>query len=148
MMKKVTLIRNEAGVTYTMGKLLVDGGYFCDTLEDVVRDKNHNGKFDGDEKKVYGQTAIPCGTYHVVFDTTTLSMGKKAKGGRIPLLMNVPSFSMIRIHQGNTVADTNGCILLGKRDGRGVIAHSTDTCLAFYDLMNYEDFNIEIRDEF
>lgn len=146
-MKKVLLIRTESGVTYTMGKLLVDGKVFCDTLEDVVRDVNHNGRFDNGEKKVYGETAIPCGKYRVTFETTTLSMGKKSKNGLIPLLHDVPSFSGVRIHQGNSVADTKGCILLGKREGKGVIGQSTETCLKFYDAVDYQPFNLEIRDE-
>ncbi len=146
-MKDIVLIRTEGGVTYTMGRLLVDGAPFCDTLEDVVRDTNHNGRFDADEKKVYGETAIPCGKYRATFEPTTLSMGRKSKNGMIPLLHDVPSFSGVRIHQGNTVADTKGCILLGKREGKGVIGQSTDTCLAFYDAVNYDTFNLEIRDE-
>ena len=46
--------------TYTIGKLYIDGEYFCDTLEDKNRDLNKNGIFDGGEKKVYAQTCISC----------------------------------------------------------------------------------------
>ena len=51
--------------TYTIGKLYIDGEYFCDTLEDTVRDLNKNGKFDNGEKKVYGETAIPYRKYEI-----------------------------------------------------------------------------------
>ena len=45
--------------TYTIGKLYIDGEYFCDTLEDRIVDTDKSGRFEGDEKKVYGESAIP-----------------------------------------------------------------------------------------
>ena len=92
--------------TYTIGKLYIDGKYICDTVEDKVRDINKNGKFDEGEKKVYGQTAIPYGTYEVKW--TYSPRFKKY----MPEILNVPSFSGIRIHSGNTAADSLGCIIV------------------------------------
>ncbi|MCD8286208.1 MAG: DUF5675 family protein [Clostridia bacterium] len=147
-MKTVEIRRQEAGEDYVAGKLFIAGCYFCDTLEDRCRDLNHNGRFDNGERKVYGETAIPCGIYDVTFETTTLGIGKRAKGGLIPLVHDVPDFTGIRIHQGNTPKDTSGCILLGVKSGYGKIINSTDTCLRFYDAVGYEPFKLVISDDF
>ena len=104
---KLTLKRIALRSTYTIGRLYVDGNYFCDTLEDTVRDLNKNGKFDNGEKKVYAKTAIPYGTYEIKW--TYSPRFKKYT----PQLMNVPSFAGIRIHAGNSSTDTEGCLLLG-----------------------------------
>jgi hypothetical protein len=105
---KLTLKRIALRPTYTIGKLYIDDVYFCDTIEDTVRDLNKNGKFDNGEKKVYSKTAIPYGTYEIKW--TYSPRFKKYT----PQLMNVPSFEGIRIHAGNTSADTEGCLILGE----------------------------------
>lgn len=91
------LLGNES----TIGELSIDSKYFSDTLEDRVRPKG---------EKVYGETAIPEGTYTVV-----LSYSPKFKKV-LPEILNVPNFTGIRIHSGNTSADSNGCILVGEWD--------------------------------
>jgi len=105
---KLTLKRIALRPTYTIGKLYIDDVYFCDTLEDTVRDVNKNGKFDNGEKKIKGETAIPYGTYEIKW--TYSPRFKKYT----PQLMNVPSFEGVRIHSGNTSKDTEGCLLLGE----------------------------------
>ncbi len=147
-MYTVRIKRDEATSKYTAGKLFVAGLYFCDTLEDPCRDLNHNGRFDGGETKVPGDTCIPQGTFRVTFETTTLAIGKQAVGGKIPLVHDVPDFTSIRIHSGNTPADTRGCVLLGRRDAPGHIADSLKTTLAFYEKVNYEPFLLIIEDNF
>ena len=52
--------------TYTIGKLFVNGQLLCDTIEDVNRDLNKNGKFDNGELKVKDKTCIPFGKYEVI----------------------------------------------------------------------------------
>lgn len=116
---KVELKRIFLGDTYTIGKMYIDGKYFCDTLEDKVRDLNKNGKFDNGETKVYGETAIPYGTYKI-----QVSMSPKFKR-ELPLLLNVPHFEGIRIHRGNTAADSAGCILVGENKVKGKVINST-----------------------
>lgn len=52
---KLTLKRIALRPTYTIGKLYIDDVYFCDTIEDTVRDINKNGKFDNREKKIHSK---------------------------------------------------------------------------------------------
>jgi hypothetical protein len=118
-MKELTLKRVYLNEKYTIGKLYIDGVYFCDTLEDRVRDTNKDGMFDNGEIKIHGDTAIPYGEYEV---RVTYSNHFQRN---LPLLLNVPSFEGIRIHRGNTAADTEGCILLGENKIKGKVVNST-----------------------
>lgn len=126
---KLTLKRIALRSTYTIGRLYVDGNYFCDTLEDTVRDLNKNGKFDNGEKKVYAKTAIPYGTYEIKW--TYSPRFKKYT----PQLMNVPSFEGIRIHAGSTHEDTAGCLLLGQNKKVGMVLNSRATINKFYPMI-------------
>ena len=126
---KLTLKRIALRETYTIGKLYIDDNYFCDTLEDTVRDLNKDGKFDNGEKKVYAKTAIPYGTYEIKW--TYSPRFKKYT----PQLMNVPSFEGIRIHSGNSSMDTEGCLLLGENKKVGMVLNSRATINKFYPLI-------------
>lgn len=97
--------------TYTIGKLYVDGVYFCDTLEDPVREG----------EKIYGRTAIPAGKYDVL-----ITMSPRFRK-LLPLLVNVPGFEGVRIHSGNNADDTEGCILVGVNDKPGWVSQSRAT---------------------
>lgn len=99
---------------YTVGRLFVDGKFFCNTLEDTVRDLSN-------EKKVYGKTAIPYGEYKMVYNWSP-------KFGRnLPRLLNVPAFEGILIHPGNTADDSAGCILVGRNTEVGRLTESRYT---------------------
>lgn len=126
---KLTLKRIALRPTYTIGKLYIDDVYFCDTIEDTVRDLNKNGKFDNGEKKIHSKTAIPYGIYEIKW--TYSPRFKKYT----PQLMNVPSFEGIRIHTGNTSADTEGCLILGKNKQVGKVLNSRDTINKFYPII-------------
>ena len=91
------VIREPSTVAATMGLLLIDGVFTCWTLEDVVR-----------EVKIPGETAIPAGRYDV-----RLSLSQRFQKV-LPEVLAVPGFTGIRIHAGNTQADTHGCVLVGR----------------------------------
>ncbi len=124
------------------------GEYICDAIEDTVRDMNHNGRFDNEEQKVYGETAIPCGRYYVTFRRTGLAIGSKAKDGCIPLIHDVPSFSLVRIHNGVNEKNSEGCIVLGLNKEKGKVLDSESVCLDFYKRMKYRPFWLEITDTY
>ena len=127
---KLILKRIALKPTYTIGKLYIDDNYFCDTLEDTVRDLNKDGKFDNGEKKIKGKTAIPYGTYEIKW--TYSPRFKKYT----PQLMNVPSFEGIRIHSGNSSDHTEGCLLLGENKKVGMVLNSKATIAKFYPIIN------------
>lgn len=126
---KLTLKRIALRPTYTIGKLYIDDAYFCDTLEDTVRDINKSGKFDNGEQKIKGKTAIPYGTYEIKW--TYSPRFKKYT----PQLMNVPSFEGIRIHSGNSSDHTEGCLLLGENKQVGKVLNSRATINKFYPII-------------
>lgn len=125
---ELKLISQPSGKTATLGTLVrVDAGRLtdnlspiCRTLEDVVREPAEY--YGGDDRaawvaiwKKLGETAIPSGRYRV-----EVTYSPKFKRW-LPVLHDVPGFTGIRIHAGNTSADTDGCILVGK-----VMAPMTD----------------------
>ncbi len=118
---KLLLKRIALRPTYTIGKLYIDGVYFCDTIEDAVVDMDKSGKFDGKEKKVYGESAIPYGTYKVI-----LNVSPRFKR-LLPRLLAVPHFDGILIHRGNTAIDSHGCIIVGKNKSVGMVVDSAVT---------------------
>ena len=115
----LTLKRLNLTPNYTEGELYVNGVYFCKTLEDTNRDLNKNGQFDNNEKKVYGETCIPYGKYKVI-----LSYSPKFKR-ELPEILEVPNFQGIRIHRGNKISDTLGCVLCGEKVKNGYLSNST-----------------------
>ena len=106
---KLTLIRDTFTDESTTGQLFIDELFECFVLEDRVKPKG---------VKVYGKTAIPYGTYEIV---VTKSVRFKRF---LPLLLNVPNFSGIRIHPGNKSVDTEGCLLPGTKRARNVVYES------------------------
>ena len=147
--REVKMCRKYYNSTYTISHLydVRNGEYLCDAIEDVVRDRNHDGCLDATEPKVYGETAIPCGRYYVTFRKTRLPIKEKAKDGLIPCLHKVPSFEYIRIHPGETEKNSHGCIILGYNKKQGHMLDSEKACLDFYSKMNYRPFWLEILDE-
>ena len=110
---KLTLNRIALKATYTIGKLYVNGEYFCDTLEDTVRTIKPDGS-----GKIMHETAISAGTYEVI-----LNLSPKFRR-KLPRLLNVPHFTGILIHSGNTPEHTSGCILVGENRVKGKVISS------------------------
>ena len=124
--------------TYTIGKLeVLDMGewkWIADTCEDKVRDLNMNGCFDGAEKKVMHETAIPYGTYEITMDVESPKYSNYNKypwakefEGFLPRLLNVPEFEGVLIHVGNHAGHSSGCILVGRNTIVGQVTQSTKT---------------------
>jgi len=112
--------RFEFKDTLTIGKMYINGVYECYTLEDVVR----NGS------KVIGKTAIPTGEYKVIIDASVRFKQD------MPHILNVPNFTGVRIHAGNTSAHTDGCILLGTTwSGKDFIGNSRSAYKKFFDKL-------------
>lgn len=117
---KIEVKRIAKRNTYTIGKMYIEGNYFCDTLEDVDRGINQKDSLDTIKKiKVAGATAIPTGTYKVI-----VNMSPKFQRN-LPRLIDVPGFEGILIHRGNTDKDTAGCILVGENKVVGKVINST-----------------------
>ena len=144
---RLKLIRIYKGKEYTIGRLYVDGVYFCDTLEDTDRGLS-SAMLHGTilKKKVPGKTAIPTGTYFI--DMATVSPRFKSRkwakpyGGRVPRLQGVRGFDGVLIHVGNTAGDTDGCILVGKNKVKGKVLDSTATYVKLFELLDKaEDYN-------
>lgn len=132
------LVRTEFKDTQTVGKLYLNGVYFCDTLEDKNRDLNKNGIFDGGEKKVYSETCIPFGQYKVI-----INQSPRFKR-LMPRLLNVPHFDGILIHNGVTEKNSAGCILVGSYDGQKLV-RSKEIFNKLFEIMKYyNDIQISI----
>lgn len=117
--------------TYTIGKMYINGVYFCDTIEDVDRGLNQTDDLNSIASiKVKGKTAIPVGRYLV---TKTFSARFKRN---MYLLNDVPGFAGIRIHSGNTAEDTEGCLILGKNKVIGKVVDSKVTVEAFEKMLD------------
>lgn len=109
---KIKVLRDKLTDKSTTGKLFINNSFWCYTLEDKTRDK-----------KVYGETCIPTGTYEI--DMYYWSKYKRY----YPHLRNVPNYSGVLIHKGSTPEDTMGCILVGMDRGKDLISN----CAQAYD---------------
>jgi hypothetical protein len=118
----ITIDRAWKKDCYTISRLYVNGELFgCNTLEDTDRGLRQDMQLEEiKKKKMYGQTAIPSGSYECVY--TYSNRFKKM----LPLLLNVKGFEGIRIHSGNSSKDTEGCILVGLNLKKGMVLNSRE----------------------
>ena len=120
---RILLQRHALKAGYTIGRMEINGRYFCDTLEDT--DRGLRESMTEDEiaaLKVKGATAIPIGTYRIDMQTRSPRFGRV-----LPRLVSVKGFAGVLIHSGNTAADTEGCILVGENRERGKVLNSRAT---------------------
>lgn len=107
----IRIIREPSLNGTTIGVVMVDDRFLCWSLEDAIRDV-----------KVAGETAIPAGRYRV-------ALTHSPKFGRVlPEVLNVPGFAGVRIHPGNSAADTEGCLLFGHQRKGAFIEQSRMAC--------------------
>jgi hypothetical protein len=142
-MLKVKVHRVRENESTLTGSFLIDDHHMCDTLEDPVR-----------EKKIYGRTAIPEGTYKIVLrDEGILNERYKARYPEMHKGMlhipDVPGFTWILIHGGTTAEDTLGCVLVGYDDGPDKIKNSSKAYKIIYPviadaILKGEEVTIEI----
>lgn len=123
---ELKVIRKWKKDKYTIGDLYIDGVWFSNTLEDAVRDT-----------KIYGKTAIPCGTYKITMDVVSPKFKDrswaKPYDGKLPRLIDVPNYEGVLIHVGNTAEDTSGCLLVGQNKVKGQVVNSTQTFMSLMD---------------
>lgn len=122
---------------YTIGRLYIDGEYFCDTLEDKDRGLSQNAPYAANKRrKVAGKTAIPTGRYQVTLNVRSTKYKSRKQyqfcKGFVPRLLDVPCFEGILIHIGNYPEDTEGCILVGRNKQVGAVLESADTFHRLY----------------
>ena len=137
---------------YTIGKLYIDGQYFCDTLEDTDRGMKQSDAYAANKrKKVKGETAIPTGRYQVTLNVQSERFKNKQQykfcDGYLPRLINVPCFEGVLIHIGNTERDTEGCILVGANKVVGQVINSTPTFKKLYERLKTANGLIFIKIE-
>lgn len=104
----LTVLRYYDDGATTLGFLFYEDEFFCYTLEDTYRDV-----------KIKYETRIPEGTYKLGFNRTLTELTKKYRQSRTWFeyhlhVKNVPNYSNIYIHVGNTIKDTAGCLLVAK----------------------------------
>lgn len=135
---------------YTIGRLYINGQYFCDTLEDTYRGLTQNMPVSEIKKlKVHGKTAIPSGVYYVSMNTVSpkyskIQFYKTLCGGMVPRILKVPGYDGVLIHTGNTAKDTEGCLLVGKNKVVGQLVDSRIVYTQLYNKMRAAYKNGEI----
>ena len=140
--------------TYTPGTLYIDGEKFCSTLEDLDRGLTQDMTIgEIQSRKIYGETAIPKGTYKVTMEVVSPKFSKypfyvKVCNGRLPRLLDVPGYEGVLIH----VADgwkkdklLQGCIGIGERQSDGSLLNGKETFRRLYDKLLEDRNNITIE---
>lgn len=139
-MIQIKVVRDTFTENCTLGKMYIDGKYFCETLEDKDRGLNQSLPLDENKRlKVKGQTCIPYGKYKGIVNVSP------SKKRLLPRLLNVPAFDGILIHKGNTNKDSLGCILVGRKRSIESVIQSTVMELQLIQIMpEGTEFEIEI----
>lgn len=150
---KLTIKRTITRNNYTLGKLYVDGVYFCDTLEDRDRGLTQNMSVEQIKSiKVPGETAIPKGTYKVTLDVVSPKFSKypfymQTCGGKLPRLIDVKGYEGVLIH----VADgpkrdslVQGCIGIGNLSAEEYLMNGKKVFIELYNKLKGNNIELEI----
>jgi hypothetical protein len=134
---KLVLKRINNQDNYCEGKLYIDGIYQCDVIEDTDRGlTNEMSITEIQSKKVYGETAIPKGTYQITLDVVSPKFKDRSWAtfceGKLPRLLDVPGFEGVLIHVGNEASNSLGCLLVGQKTKDGWVSNSTQTFKDLY----------------
>jgi hypothetical protein len=123
--------------TYTIGIMYVNGTRFSETCEDKDRGlKDSMSETEIKQKKMYGKTAIPTGTYKIALTHSPKFANRpfsKKYGNKVVEILNVKGYKGIRIHPFNTAEDSLGCIAVGRNLEKGKVLQST---AYYYKLMD------------
>lgn len=150
---KLTIKRTITRSSYTLGKLYIDGVYFCDTLEDRDRGLTQNMSVEQIKSiKVPGETAIPKGTYRVTLDVVSPKFSKypfyiQTCGGKLPRLIDVKGYEGVLIH----VADgpkrdslLQGCIGIGNLSAEEYLMNGKKVFIELYNKLKGNNIELEI----
>lgn len=113
----ITVNRYDKNDHRCIGRLNMPG-FECYTLEDACR-----------EQKIMHKSAIPSGTYEMVISYSNRF------NKMLPLLLDVPGFSGVRVHSGSTERDTSGCLLLGMNRTFDTISESRSAVVQFMTIL-------------
>ncbi len=147
---KTKIIRVAEGKNSTLSHLYIDGIFQCFLLEDKIR-----------AVKIMKQTAIPEGIFRLRLNTWG-GMNKTYDPKYGPIhkgmieIADLPTFSAVYIHVGNTIVETAGCPLVGlsyiKKDGEYQVLQSADAYRQvyrkLYQVATGKDNQIEISNNF
>ena len=147
---KAKIIRVAEGRNSTLSHLYIDGIFQCFLLEDKIR-----------EVKILKKTAIPEGVFRLRLNTwggmnkTYFPKYGPIHKGMIEIA-DLPTFSAVYIHVGNTIVETAGCPLVGlsyiKKDGEYQVLQSADAYRQvyrkLYQVATGKDNQIEISNNF
>ena len=150
---KLSLKRTIIRDSYTVGKLYIDGEFFCDTIEDLDRGLSQEMSIDQIQSlKVQGETAIPKGTYKVTLDVTSPKFSKypfymEVCKGKLPRLLNVPGYEGVLIH----VADgpkrdklLQGCVGIGRLSAEEYLMNGKEVFTELYNRLKGNNIELEI----
>lgn len=94
----IALKRLRSDDNGTFGEMILNGDRLCVTCEPPWRDNQHN------------ISCIPAGTYHFQPHDSNEHPG-------VWIATDVPDRTGILIHEGNTIHDSKGCIIVGSTFG-------------------------------
>ena len=126
-LRSLRIYNNER---YCISKLYINGGYYCDVIEDTDRLLDSNMTLEEIKSiKVSNKTAIPTGEYNINMEIFSNKFGikdfyRRVCNGKVPRLENVKGYDGILIHCGNDETDTSGCLLVGWNIEKGKVRNS------------------------